>query len=177
VIPDDFVAFFAAVAGASAALIGLLFVAISVAPQRLVETETRAESQTRAGSALIALMNVLIVATIALIPDVNIGWAAIAVGLGGLAYAAARGRVLLAERGAEHIASWLLMVVGLVVVFGWELVAGVRLLGSEHNPGAVTTIAALLVASLSIGVGRAWRLVGMHDTGIARSVSTLLHGD
>jgi hypothetical protein len=36
----------------------------------------RVESQTLAGSALIAFINVLVVATIALIPDVNVGWAA-----------------------------------------------------------------------------------------------------
>jgi hypothetical protein len=177
VIPGDFVAFFGAVAGASAALVGLLFVAISVAPHRFVEAETRSESQTLAGSALIAFTNVLVVATIALIPGVNIGWATAPAGLGGLVYAASRGRVLLAERGRGHIAGWLAMVLGLLVVFGWELVEGVRLIRSHHDVGAVTTIAALLVASLTIGIGRAWRLVGMHDTGIARSVSTLLRGD
>jgi hypothetical protein len=76
VVPGDFDGFFAAVAGASAALVRMLFVAISVAPQRLVEATTRAESQTLAGSALIAFINALVVATIALIPGVNVGWAA-----------------------------------------------------------------------------------------------------
>ncbi|MGI8667188.1 MAG: hypothetical protein ACR2N4_14370 [Jatrophihabitans sp.] len=176
-IPADFEAFFAAMAGAAAALVGLLFVAISVTPHRLVQAETRVESQTLAGSALVAFSNALVTSTIALIPGVNIGWAALPLGVGGVAFTAAQARALITDRAREGAGfGWIFLVLAMLVVFGWEVVAGIRLLLHQHSVGAVTTLAALLVASLTLGIGRAWRLVGMRDTGLAHSVTALLRG-
>jgi hypothetical protein len=176
VIPGNFESFFAAMAGAAAALIGLLFVAISVAPHRLVEAETRVESQTLAGSALLAFSNVLVFSTVALIPDLTIGWLAIALGAGGLAFAASQGRALLAEH--HHGPRSALLVVGLIVVCGWEAVEGVLVeIDPHHDTSAISTIAGLLVGSLAVGIGRAWRLVGMRDTGLGSSLSRLLRGE
>lgn len=175
-IPADFEAFFATMAAAAAGLIGLLFVAISVAPHRLVEAETRVESQTLAGVALIAFTNVLVVSTVALIPRVDIGWITVPLGAGGVAFAAAQARELIRERHRGY--SRVLLVLGLVVVLGWQLVEGIVVFtDTRHDSGSITTIAALLVACLSIGIGRAWRLVGMRDTGLAHSLTTLVRGD
>jgi hypothetical protein len=162
-------------AGAAAALVGLLFVAISVAPNRLVEAETRLESQALAGSALLAFTNVLVFSTVALIPGVHVGWMAILLGVGGIAFALSRGRTFLGE--AQRGRGWVLLVVGMVVVFGWELVEGITLSIHPNDHSAVTTIAALLVGSLSVGVGRSWKLIGMHDTGLTTSIKTLVKGE
>ena len=60
--------FFVASAGAAAALIGLLFVAISFAPERIVGAEGEAGGYGNAQRAFIALVNVFFVSLVALIP-------------------------------------------------------------------------------------------------------------
>jgi hypothetical protein len=177
VIPADFHEFFAAMTGASASLIGLLFVVISVAPQRFTDAKTRSQSHSMAGFALIAFTNVLVFCTVALIPGVDAGWVAIVIGTGGLFFTVASGRVMLDARRHGHAErGWIWTLVSMATVFGWELVEGVLLVGAGRDTGAVTTIAALLVGSLLGGVDRAWRLVGMRNTGMVDSVTTLLRG-
>lgn len=50
-VPADFANFFIASAGAGAALVGLLFVAVSLAPQQIVTRRAPMERQAVAGSA------------------------------------------------------------------------------------------------------------------------------
>ena len=158
--------FFLATAGASAALIGLLFVAITVRPRWLIEEETRAQSQTQAGSALIAFTNVLMLSTVALIPETNLGWLALPLGVRGLLFCIARARTLFAARRRGHaVPAWQLLVLGLIIISVYEAATGVRLLVSPHSHGAITTIAGLIVdrcqsASGGRGVWSACRTPG-----------------
>jgi hypothetical protein len=57
VVPAEFANFFLASSGAAAALAGLLFVAISVAPENLVQRGAPAERQGVAASVFAALLN------------------------------------------------------------------------------------------------------------------------
>src|SRR6266852_5521859 len=57
VVPPEFANFFIASASAGAALVGLLFVAVSIAPEQLVTRRAPVERQAVAGSAFTALMN------------------------------------------------------------------------------------------------------------------------
>ena len=77
-VPDAFGAFFAASAGVAGALIGLLFVAISVSP-RLDDPAHRVEMDVRAGVAFSALSDTLVISLCALIPGVNLALPAIVV--------------------------------------------------------------------------------------------------
>jgi modulator of FtsH protease len=73
--------FFAADAGASAALAGLLFVAVSINLGRILEFS---RLPLRAGEALVALLSVLFVATVGLVPgqsDYAYGLKVAAIGL------------------------------------------------------------------------------------------------
>jgi hypothetical protein len=63
---------FVASAGAAAALIGLLFVAISFSPERIVGAEGEAGGYGNAQRAFIALVNVFFVSLIALIPHASV---------------------------------------------------------------------------------------------------------
>lgn len=56
-VPPEFANFFIASAGAGAALVGLLFVAISLAPEQIVTRRAPVERQAVAGSAFTSLVN------------------------------------------------------------------------------------------------------------------------
>jgi len=71
-VPPQFTNFFLASSGAAAALVGLLFVAISVAPEHIVQANAPIERQAMAASSFSALLNAFFISLGALIP-VNTG--------------------------------------------------------------------------------------------------------
>ena len=73
-VPPEFANFFIASASAGAALVGLLFVAVSIAPEQMVTRRAPMERQAVAGSAFTALMNAFFISLLALIPHFNIGF-------------------------------------------------------------------------------------------------------
>jgi membrane associated rhomboid family serine protease len=65
-LPAAYIPFFAASIGASGALIGLLFIAISIAPERTVGTMATPERAAVAGAAFTARSNVFFIALVIL---------------------------------------------------------------------------------------------------------------
>ena len=51
---------------------------------------------------------------------------------------------------------------------------GVELIVESHHAGYLATIGDLLVASILVGIGRAWELVGDWDTGLVSSIGFLI---
>jgi hypothetical protein len=72
-IPADFKDFFAAGTGAGAALIGLLFVAIAVAPERFVMGSAPSTRRAVASSSFTAFLNAFFISFRALLPTANMG--------------------------------------------------------------------------------------------------------
>ncbi len=72
-VPPEFGNFFIAGASAGAALVGLLFVAISIAPEQIVMSRAPVERQAVAGSAFTALLNAFFISLVALVPHFNFG--------------------------------------------------------------------------------------------------------
>ncbi len=67
-VPPEFANFFIASASAGGALVGLLFVAVSIAPEQIVAAQAPIERQAVATSAFTALMNAFFISLFALIP-------------------------------------------------------------------------------------------------------------
>ena len=84
-VPEAFHDYFVASTGAGAALVGLLFVAVSIAPERTVMSGAPVERQAVATSAYTALLNAFFLSLVALLPQTNLGWAALVLSLIGLA--------------------------------------------------------------------------------------------
>jgi len=171
--------FFLAVASAAGALVGLLFVAISVSADRLWSSGERVQHQVRASSALTATLTPLIIALTALIPQTNVGWIAIVVGVLGTLFTAGAVRRFLADARAHDRKPrlWSRSVGILWGFFGvmlTYLVAGSIALAKPASGGAVTTITVAMIVSLSIGVDRAWELVGAPRSGLAASLHNLV---
>jgi len=172
VTPSSLTEFFAASAGVAGALIGLLFVAVSVVHDRLTADEAEQVHRIRADAALTAFSNALSVALIALIPGHTLGWTSVIVGVLGVIFVVASllsvTRVRKTQPSSPRDSTFLIV---MAVIFGVELVAGVRLLSHAHDASAADWIAGMVVASFFVGIGRSWELIGGPTIGLASEVT------
>jgi hypothetical protein len=169
-IPDTFEAFFLATAGAGGAFIGLLFVAISIGPQRTFGDSAAlgALRQFLAEAALVTLVNGFVVSCIALIPGINVGWAALAGGVWGTVTAAYLAwRIAHVHRhDPKGHAVWLhqLRVVSVsllaTVVYAIETLVAIRLILQPEAESAVRALGLVIIGLYVLAMLRAWILLG-----------------
>jgi hypothetical protein len=153
--------FFVATAGVAGALIGLLFVAISVAQDRLTSEDADPIHQVRASAALTAFTNALTISLFALISNSGIAWASVSVGIVGVLFIAGSLISLLRERQAHRTALRdATFLIGQLVVFSLQLRYGLRLVANAHDTDAAQAIATLVVVCFLLGIARSWELVG-----------------
>jgi hypothetical protein len=166
--------FFVVIASSSATLIGLLFVAMSVAMGR-AQAHPQVIREFRAAASLLAFTNPFTVALFRLVPGTNIGYPAAIVGIIGVLFIAAGVRTTLSlPFQQQHRRPQLALIVALLVVFGFQIANGIELIIDSHHRGAVGTIGNVLIVSLLIGIGRSWELVGEWDTGLFASLARLV---
>jgi hypothetical protein len=174
-MPQEFDGFFTAAAGVSGALIGLLFVAITVTPERARHEDTRVDYHARAASALLAFSNALVLSLVALVPGVSLGWWMVSGSVGIVAFALASGRAAITAP-ARRVSSFRLAIV-LLVVAGYQVYAGVRLIQDSSDQGAVEILDYVVIGCLAGGINRAWELMSMRNTNLFTSLRALTHGD
>ena len=175
-VPENFHDFFLTSGSVAGALIGLLFVAISVSAERLSRQGRSAQShRIRASAALTAFTNSLAVSLFALLPGEKIGGTALVVAILGLMFVVASVLSLYRLRlKGWSIVRDMLFLVTLGFVFIYQAIAGVAVLNQPDNPGSVDTIAILVITCFLIGVSRAWELIGGPSIGLTTEVTQLV---
>jgi hypothetical protein len=153
--------FFVASGGVAGALIGLLFVAMSVAHEPADVTAAYAH-RVRAAGALTAFSNALVVSLFALIPDMSLGWPVTSVALVGVGFVirSVRERLSVRRDAGRPTVREATFVLGLAIVFAVQTAEGIRLLAHEDSTDPLSTVAILVVVCFLIGVGRAWEMIG-----------------
>ena len=165
--------FFLGAASVAGALVGLLFVAMSV----MRDGAERIHGQRlRASAAFTAFTNSLTISLFALIPTDNLGWAAIVVGAIGMTFVGGALLSLIRVYGLRAARAWLdaSFLVGLGVVFVVQLVSGITLTRHGVHAGALNRVSTLVVVCFLIGIARTWELMGGPHVGLAREVGRLV---
>ena len=165
---------FTATAGAAGTLTGLLFVALSVTVRPEPGSASRVIHQVRVAASLLAFTNALAVSLYSLVPGTNVGYPALALGVIGIFFTAAGIRSIRSSRApAGQQVRQLELIMLLLLIFGAELISGIIEIARPSTGTPAAVIGYALVASLLLGIGRAWELVGDRNTGILASLAVL----
>jgi hypothetical protein len=176
VVSGDIHDFFAASAGVAGALIGLLFVAISVSADRLARQEMGAPvHRIRASAALTAFNNALAVSLFALIPGVDVGAVALAVACVGLVFVLAS-LLSLIRLHQMHWSSLqdALFLVGLAAAFVFQFAQGLSVIINHHDTEGVENIGYVVICCFLVGIARSWELIGGPSIGLSKEFTALV---
>jgi hypothetical protein len=168
--PDSYETFFLASAGAGGAFVGLLFVAISIGPQRTFGdlAGMGAPRQHLAEATFLTLINGFVVSSVALIPGINVGWIALVLGIWGL-LAALRLASLFARfhrhstarlGSSRHLLRVTSLSLVASVVFAIEVLFALRLILQPGAESAFRGLALVIIGLYALAMLRAWTLLG-----------------
>jgi hypothetical protein len=171
-VPEGLREFFTASTGASATLLGLLFVAIAVEPKSIVGEQSPVESRSRASSAYTALINIFFISLLGTIRGSGLGFLPVILATVGLANTFGIGVNLWREspRRRSILSSAVGLLLGSTVVYALELWYGWQIARDPGNTAQIYTLAYVLVALYAVALGRAWELLGAREQGLLRTL-------
>lgn len=175
-VSADFFNFFIASAGAGAALVGLLFVAVSIAPEAIVTRKAPMERQAVAGSAFTALINAFFLSLVALVPHFNFGTVVVPFSCLCLATTLIQGRhLLLHPKNWQSLLRRTFLVLLSIGLYSLELVNGLQLLTAplSTQPAIVFEVVWCMIGAFAVGLTRAWELLGAQRYGLIGWLSPL----
>src|SRR5438270_5032529 len=148
---------------ASTALLGLLFVSVSIAPVRVFGSRAEPGRQAQARSAFTALANVFFISFTSLVPNQPLGLVVLIIAFVALSQTLSL-LLLLPRLWRNRTGIWattLLLASG--AIYGYEIAMGLRLLARPADTGALTALLLLLLGAYAVGLARAWELLGAHS--------------
>ena len=164
--PPELSNFFIASASAGGALLGLLFVAISIAPEQIVTPRAPIERQAVAASTFTALLNAFFVSLAALIPG-SLAWAALTMSSLGLLNSLALGvRLLRHPKSWQNFIRRMFLILVSLIIYGDEFYNALSLTKTPSAVGYAYVLAVLLLTVYGLGLVRAWELLGVQRFGL-----------
>jgi hypothetical protein len=170
--PESLHDLFLAAASTAGALIGLLFVAVSIAHDRLTATDVGLIHRIRASAALTAFTNALAVSLFALVPDGSLGTASTVTGLLGLGFISASLLTVFRHLRLSRLRDLTFLIL-LAAVCLQEVVAG-QLYEHTHHLSDAEWLAILVICCFLIGIQRSWELIGGPDIGLSHEVIAIV---
>lgn len=155
--------FFTASASAGGALTGLLFVALSVSPERLREISDSPEHQAVAGTAFTALIDALFVSLSGLTPGGGTQIISVLMGLLGLTSSGGLAWRLWHARHDERLSRrWAVLMLLIIVMYALQAILGGTAGTAAASDSRSTTF---IMIMFGIGIGRSWELLGLDGGG------------
>jgi hypothetical protein len=152
-VPRSFMEFMITAAGAAGAMIGLLFVAISLRADLVFGSKAPDKVKTLAGSSFTSLVNAFSLSILAIIPNTNIG----------------RGMIFLSvfclintwrlHAKSRHFKNQRLAFVVSTLNYLFELAGGITLLVRPNEQWIVDALCYVIFASFVIALNRTWTLI------------------
>lgn len=174
-IPSEFQPFFTASVAASAALIGLLFVSVSIAPERVFGPSAEPVRQAQALSAFTALANIFFVSMTSLIPEVDFGVTITIIALPATVQTLALLGLIQHWRAAHILGRGLFLFLASSAIYVYEIAIGIQMWRSSANIGLMISLAFVIIAAYAIGLGRAWELLGAPRIGLLTGIWGLIN--
>jgi hypothetical protein len=155
--------FFTASASAGGALTGLLFVALSVSPERLREIVENQEHQAMAATAFTALIDALFVSLDALTPGGGTQVLSLIMGVIGLTSTIGLYRRLWRSRTeATFSKRWPYLLGLIMVMYAAQAIFGGTAGSASQSDSLSTTFVFIMFA---VGIARSWELLGIRGGG------------
>lgn len=173
-VPAGFQPFLTASVAASAALIGLLFVSISIAPERVFGEKAESGRQAQALSSFTALTNVFFISFASLIPTIPIGPVVTVVAIPAILQTLGLLVLVSQWRADRTMRRGLFLFLASLAIYGFEIALGIQLWVHPSDTRLLTALLELVLGAYAIGLGRAWELLGARRLGWTGWVGVLL---
>jgi hypothetical protein len=165
----DYTNFFLSSTTVAGALTGLLFVAVSLAPERMLGAQASEQQRSVAATAFTALLDALWISLFGLRPGNGLPRASLVLGLLGAASTLVLIARLYQARSRERLSRrWPFLMAFIVVLYGAQVVTAFTAARAAQASSAAAT---LVMVMFGVGIARSWELLGLRSGGIGTELA------